>query len=132
MAVPINVIPIRIGYQLDIYTRYMAEADEYIRNFVFNFVNYPKLKVVLPYNDLNLEHLSNIWLGSNVSDNSDIEEHMFPDQFTRFTLNLEIDDAYLFSLPIQTPATIEEAEFEVRDRTTMEIVESGKIYPQDS
>ena len=132
MAVPINVIPIRIGYQLDIYTRYMAEADEYIRNFVFNFVNYPKLKVVLPYNDLNLEHLSNIWLGSNVSDNSDIEEHMFPDQFTRFTLNLEIDDAYLFSLPIQTPTTIEEAEFEVRDRTTMEIVESGKIYPQDS
>jgi hypothetical protein len=79
MAVPINVIPIRIGYQLDIYTRYMAEADEYIRNFVFNFVNYPKLKVVLPYNDLNLEHLSNIWLGSTVSDNSDIEEHMFPD-----------------------------------------------------
>ena len=36
MSIPINVIPIQIGYQIDIYTKGIAEADEYIRNFVFN------------------------------------------------------------------------------------------------
>ena len=37
VIIPINVVPIRISYQIDIYTKTMVEADEYIRNFVFNF-----------------------------------------------------------------------------------------------
>ena len=95
----INVIPILIGYQIDIYTQKMAEADEYIRNFVFNFINYPHLEITLPYDDLNISHVANIQLNSSISDNSDIKEHLFADQFVRFTLKITIDDAYLFSLP---------------------------------
>ena len=95
----INVVPIQLGYQLDIYTQRVAEADEYIRNFVFNFINYPQLEIVLPYDNLNIKHVANIHLQANISDNSDIKEHLFADEFVRFTLRIIIDDAYLFSLP---------------------------------
>lgn len=104
--IPVNVVPIRISYQLDIYTRGMAEADEYMRNFVFNFINYPKLEVQLPYNDLNIRHESIIYLDSTITDNSDIKEHLFPDQFVRFSMKFALDDAYLFSIPVAEPARI--------------------------
>ena len=109
ISIPMNAIPIQIGYQIDIYTKGIAEADEYIRNFVFNFINYPKLIVEFPYNDLKFKHESNISLESTITDNSDIKEHLFADQFVRFTLKIAINDAYLFSLPVNPSASIEAA-----------------------
>lgn len=103
----LNAIPIRIGYQIDIYTKGMEEADEYLRNFIFNFINYPKLVINLPYNGLNLPQESNITLDSAVNDNSDIKEHLFADEFVRFTIKLSIEDAYLFSIPSKEPYTID-------------------------
>ena len=113
-VIPINVVPIRISYQIDIYTKTMIEADEYIRNFVFNFINYPKLEISLPYNDLEVRHESMIYLDSTISDNSDIKEHLFSDQFVRFTLKLVIDDAYLFSIPIKKPAELVEISIKLK------------------
>lgn len=113
--IPVNVIPIQLGYQIDIYTKGMAEADEYIRNFVFNLINYPKLIIELPYNDLKFKHESNISLESSITDNSDIKEHLFADQFVRFTLKLTLSDAYLFSIPINTSAHIESYVIKVAD-----------------
>lgn len=114
IVMPLNVIPIRIGYQLDIYTHRIAEMDEYIRNFVFNFINYPKLEIKIPYNELaqddfsiDLHHNALINLDGVITDNSDIKEHLFPDQFVRFTLKLLIEDAYLFSLPARAPSMLE-------------------------
>lgn len=97
----LNVIPIGINYQLDIYTRYLQEADEYARNLVFNIINYPKLNIEIPYEDQKLTHDANIRLASDVDDNSDIPERLIPGQFTRLTLSLNIDDAYLFDLRIR-------------------------------
>ena len=128
VTMPINVIPIQIGYQLDIYTKTMLEADEYIRNFVFNFINLPKLKVEIPYNDACIEHISNIWIDSNITDNSDISERLFPDQFVRFTIKLVVDDAYLFSLPVKDNTTLEYVDFEVQDIQTGERENEGVIY----
>ena len=92
----LNGIPIAIKYQLDIYSRYYEEADEYIRNFIFYFINFPKLKIEIPYNDAKIEHISNVRLEQTVVDNSYIAERLAPGQFTRFTLSLYIDDAYIF------------------------------------
>lgn len=100
-SVQLNAIPIRINYQLDIYTRYQKEADEYVRNFVFNIVNYPKLQVTIPYNDANIDHEANIRLITQITDNSAIPERLFPGQFTRWTLKFFIDDAYLWSVPVK-------------------------------
>ena len=98
-SLQIDAIPMTLNYQLDIYTRYKYEADEYMRNFVFNLVNHPKVKVVLPYNDINYTHYSNIKLVPTIEDNSDVPNRLVSDQFTRWTISFTIDDAYLFSLP---------------------------------
>lgn len=127
LAIPINVVPILINYQIDIYARHMSEADEYLRNFIFNFINYPKLEIELPYNDLKIRHKSNLHLDSNISDNSDIKEHLFPDQFTRFTLKIMVDDAYLFSTPKMVPTNLELEGVDVIDRTSGETVESSNF-----
>lgn len=128
----VNAIPIRIQYQVDIYTKNIEEADEYVRNLVFNFINLPKLKVTFPYNGVNFVHISNIWIDSNIIDNSDIQEHLFSDQFQRFTLTIYVDDAYLFSFPIKEPTLIESVEMAVKDRYTGEIVEVEEVYDVDS
>jgi len=105
-SLQIDAIPMTLNYQLDIYTRYKYEADEYMRNFVFNLVNHPKVKVVLPYNDINYTHYSNIRLIPTVEDNSDVPNRLVSDQFTRWTISFTIDDAYLFSLPYKSNVQI--------------------------
>lgn len=114
-AMKLDAIPISLSYQLDIYTRKIKEADEYLRNFVFNFINYPNIKVEIPYNDCNIIHESTVYLNNVISDNSDIPQKLFPDQFTRYTLKLVIDNAYLFSVPIKENVNIEEGELIIKE-----------------
>lgn len=102
----LNAIPITINYQIDIYTQRYEEGDEYLRNFIFNIINHPKMKICIPYNDTNIEHVCTLLLDSNVTDNSDIAEKVFADQFTRWSLRVSIESAYLFSVPVQENATI--------------------------
>ena len=106
-ASQLNAIPVSIPYQLDIYTRYLHEADEYVRNLVFNIINYPKLDIVIPYNDENYIHHSNIRLSREVEDNSDIPERLIPGQFTRMTMRIDVDDAYLFDVRYRDVYSIE-------------------------
>lgn len=106
-ASQLNAIPISIPYQIDVYTRYLNEADEYIRNLVFNIINYPKLDIVIPYNKENRVHFSNIRLTGNVEDNSDVPERLISGQFTRQTLPIVIDDAYLYDVRYRDVYSIE-------------------------
>lgn len=110
----LNAIPILINYQLDVYAKYLAEADEYARNLVFNIINYPKVTVTLPYNDSKFEHDSNIRLLSEVQDNSDVPERLIPGQFTRLSLSITIDDAYLFDIRVRDNISID-TEIELKD-----------------
>ena len=103
----LNAIPIALTYQLDIYTRYYEECDDYVRNFIFNFINYPNLHITIPYNGSEIDHDSTITLLEDFSDNSDIPERLIPGQFTRFTLNFTVDDAYLFSIPVRDTVKLE-------------------------
>lgn len=97
----LGAIPITINYQVDVYTRYEEQAQEFARNLVFNFINYPKFQVTLPYNGENYIHDANITLATTVEDNSNIPERLIPGQFTRLTFNISIEDAYLFDIRIR-------------------------------
>ena len=97
----LNAIKISIPYQLDIYARYQEEADEYIRNIVFNIINYPVVKIEIPYHDFGIFHDSNVRIASDVEDNSDVPERLISDQFKRYTISLVIDDAYLFDVRVK-------------------------------
>lgn len=103
-------IPMTINYQIDIYTRYRQEADEYVRNFVYNIIDYPTLKITIPYYDTGLESTSFMELDSRIQDNSDIPERLVPGQFTRMTLNVTLKDAQLYAYEIKEIPKVVSAE----------------------
>ena len=114
----LNAVPIVLRYQIDIFTRYEDECNEYVRNFVFNLINYNTLDIIIPYNDLNFTHRSRISLNSPISNTSDIPERLVPGEFTRYTLSVTVDDAYLFSAPIKNTVAIEtETELRLKDQS---------------
>ena len=102
----LRAIPVSIPYQIDIYTRYQDEADEYARNIVYNIINYPRLDVKIPYYDENRIHYSNIHMIGDVEDTSDIPERLIAGQFTRMTIQIIVDDAYLFDVKYNTTKKI--------------------------
>ena len=109
-ASSLNAIPIKLSYQLDIFTRRYDEADEYLRNFIFQLINYPKMKIEVPYNKNKVEHVCTLRMLQDVEDTSDVPQKLFKDQFTRWTIKLEIDDAYLWSIPIQPVWKVSESQ----------------------
>lgn len=102
----INVIPIKPEYQLDIYAKTAMECEEYVRNFLFKLINNPKMYIDIPYNDLKLRHVTNIRVLSQIANTSGIGERLFSGQFTRWTIQLELHDAFLFSIPYKRNWTL--------------------------
>ena len=102
-------IPINIQYQFDVYTRFQKEADMYMRNLVFNIINYPTLSIVIPYRDINFNHNANIRISSDVIDTSNNSVKVFNGQFTRLSITVNIDDAYLWDLRVANNLSIEDS-----------------------
>ncbi len=98
-TIQLNVIPIKPTYQLDIYTKTKIICEEYVREFLLKLINNPKIVIDIPYKDLDLQHVANIRVFDTVSDTSDISERVFAGEFTRYTIQFEIQDAFLFSIP---------------------------------
>lgn len=98
-TVHMNVIPVKTLYQLDIYTKKQLEADEYVRQFLFKLINNPQIIVEIPYNNYIIKHTANLRVLNSVSDTSDIPTHIFSGQFYRWTIQLELQDGFLFSIP---------------------------------
>lgn len=132
-VIKLDAIPITPRYQIDIYTRGYEEGDEYLRELTFKLINNPKLTVKIPYNGAEIEHICYIRLEPNATDNSDVPEKKFSDQFTRWSLQLHLDDAYFFSIPLKSVGKIVGAELVVVNKLndgTIEEVEE-KIVPSD-
>jgi hypothetical protein len=98
-TVHLNVIPIKTTYQLDIYTKKRIEADEYVRQYLFKLINNPQIIIEIPYNNYVVRHTANLRVLGTVSDTSDISTHIFPGQFYKWTIQLELQDGFLFSIP---------------------------------
>jgi hypothetical protein len=97
-----NAIPVKTTYQLNIYTKFKYEAEEYVRNFLFKLINNPQIIVTIPYNNLDLRHTANLRVLETVSDTSEISQRLFPGQFYRWTIQLELQDGFLFNIPYKT------------------------------
>lgn len=91
----IQAIPIRINYLLDVWTKHRQENDDIIRELIFYISTHPTMKVEIPYG-LDIEHKFNIFIDSDIDDNSDIVEHKNRGEYFRQTLSLYTDDAYLW------------------------------------
>ena len=115
-TVHLNVIPIKTVYQLDIYTKKKIEADEYVRQYLFKLINNPQIIIDIPYNNFLLQHTANLRVLDTISDTSDISSHLFPGQFYKWTIQLELQDGFIFSIPIKHGWTLRFAELELADR----------------
>ena len=98
-TVHLNVIPIKTTYQLDIYTKKRIEGDEYVRQYLFKLINNPQIVIEIPYNNFIVKHTANLRVLNTVSDTSDIPNHLFAGQFYKWTIQLELQDGFLFSIP---------------------------------
>ena len=101
-TVHMNVIPIKTTYQLDIYTKKRIEADEYVRQYLFKLINNPQIIIEVPYphrDNCVLRHTANLRVLNTISDTSDIPTHVFAGQFYKWTIQLEFQDGFLFSIP---------------------------------
>lgn len=98
-TVHLNVIPIKTTYQLDIYTKKRIEADEYVRQYLFKLINNPQIIIEIPYNNYIVKHTANLRVLNTISDTSDIPTHIFAGQFYKWTIQLELQDGFLFSIP---------------------------------
>lgn len=125
----INAIPIIIPYKLDVYTRYQKENDLYMRNLIFNIVNFPTLQVVFKYNGIQKEHNANIRLSDNsvYADSGSIR--LFADQIVKQTLNINIDDAYLWDLRVRRNAFISEGGLYIKEQDGWTIEDIPVIEP---
>ena len=66
-------------------------------------------------------HDSNIRLSENIDDNSGIPERLIEGQFTRLTLSINIDDAYLFDYRIKDNWKVEsELQTVIKNDTTID------------
>ena len=95
----LNAIPVRPQYQIDIYTKTAEEGDEYLRQYLFKLINNPVIKIVVPYNGVEVEQIANIRVMNTVSDTSEISERLFTGQFNRWTIQFEVQDAFLYDIP---------------------------------
>lgn len=101
-SLQLNMVPIMLSYQLDVYTKFFEDADIIMRDLIFNFINNPTGTVVIPYNDVDYTHNFTIRISSDISDNSDIPERAFAGQFTRLSIAINIDDAYLWDARVRS------------------------------
>lgn len=100
-------VPIRISYQLDVWTRRRKENDDLWRELILKIINNPKLEIEIPYNNSQLSHIFNLRLNADVEDNSDVAEHLERGEFFRTTLDIYVDDAYLFNYKAKDTLTLE-------------------------
>ena len=127
----LNAIPIQLEYHLDIYTVDLAGCEEYSREFIFQLVNHPEGVVVIPYNDSNVKHKFTIHVEEEVEDNSDIQERLFPSQFSRYTISFIVDDAYLWSVPAKSIVDFKCSGIVVKEEQSLDEIEATKVYEED-
>lgn len=101
----VQVIPIRIEYQIDIFTVDRASCDEITRELIFYFYQNPTLVAHFDYG-LDIDHNFNLFLNEDIVDNSDTLEHVNTGVKFRNTLTFYTDDAKLVRRRDQTQGEI--------------------------
>lgn len=88
-------IPIRIEYQMDVFTVDRESCDAIVRELIFFFMQHPTLVAHFEYG-LDIDQNFNLFLNEEIVDNSDTVEHINNGVMFRNTLTFYTDDARLF------------------------------------
>lgn len=97
-------IPISINYQVDVFTRFREQNDELTKELLWFFTLYPQHKITLKYDEYEKTVEFNVFLGEDITDNSDISDFENRGQYYRTSFYLTVDAAQLFLLnPSEEP-----------------------------
>jgi hypothetical protein len=91
-----RIIPIRLEYQVDVFTVDKKTNDEIIRELVFYLYLHPTLTAKIDYG-LAFEHKFNLFLDADIQDNSDVVGHIDNGVLFRNTFTMYSPDACLWS-----------------------------------
>lgn len=91
-----RVLPIRLEYQVDVFTVDRKLNDEIIRELLFYLFIHPTHSIKLGYG-LDFEHKFNLFIDPDVQDNSDVVSHINDGVIFRSTFTMYCPDAYLWS-----------------------------------
>lgn len=106
-VIRLQAIPIRINYQVDIWTESRLENDNIMRELIWYYTLHPTLKVKIVYDDIERLHNFNLFFDADVEDNSDIVSHKEKGRFFRQTISMYTDDAYLWKTFSRLPNYID-------------------------
>lgn len=99
----LNVIPVKLTYQLDIFAKKAKDAEDYVKEYLFKIINNPTIKIGVPNPATGyLYFTANMRVLDTISDTSSIPQRLFTGQFTRWTIQIELQDAFLFKVPYKT------------------------------
>lgn len=90
-----RVIPITINWQLSVWTKDRITNDAIVREILWYYHLRPSLLVYVQHG-LNIAHKFNIYFNSEITDNSDIANHINNGTYFRQDLSLYSDDSYLW------------------------------------
>ena len=129
--VRLQAIPIKINYQVDIWTQNRADNDILARELIWFYTLNPQLLVKIPHG-LNAKHVFNVMFDFDIVDNSDIVEHNSKGRYYRQTLGLYVDDAYLWRSSVTNVPKIEDLKYSIYEGDIQSIkdkflLESGDI-----
>lgn len=91
----IQMIPIRINYLLDVWTKSREENDNIVRELIFFLMTHSSMYVDIPFG-VDEKHVFNVYLDPDVEDNSDIVDHINRGEYFRQTISMYTDEAYLW------------------------------------
>lgn len=97
-----RVIPMRIDWDINVYTVDRYSCDEIIRELVFYFITYPRFEVDVPY-DINVPQNFDVFLSNDIVDNSDLLEFPNRGEYFRETISVWTENAHMFSTKLLYP-----------------------------
>lgn len=102
IIVKAKLIPMRIDWNLDIFSVDRYSCDEIVRELVFYFTSCPRFEVSVPY-QLNIKQNFDVFVSPEIADNSDLVEFPNRGEYFRETLSLWTENAHMFSSHRQYP-----------------------------
>lgn len=102
LIVKAKLIPMRIEWNIDVFTVDRYSCDEIIRELVFYFTSKPRFEVKVPY-QLDIVQNFDVILSPEITDNTDLVEFPSRGEFFRETLSIWTENAHMFSSQLQYP-----------------------------
>lgn len=96
LVVKAQLVPVRVEWNVDVFAVDRFTCDEIIRELIFYFITHPRFQVKVPYS-LNIDQNFDIFVGNEISDNTDLIEFDNKGELYRETFTIYTENAHLFS-----------------------------------